>query len=49
MEAAKIFKRFSLMSAGVWVGLALVLGTTITYLTEKRIFERTTVATLDYY
>lgn len=49
MEAAKVFKRFSLMSAGVWVGLALLLGAGITYYAERRMLEQATTATLNYF
>ncbi len=49
MEAAKVFKRFSLMSAGVWVGLALLLGAGITYYAEWRMLEQATTATLNYF
>lgn len=37
------------MSAGLWVAAALLLGAGVTYLVERRMLERTTVATLDYY
>jgi signal transduction histidine kinase len=49
MEAAKVFKRFSLMSAGLWVGLALLLGAGITYYAERRMLEKVTIANLDYF
>ena len=49
MEAAKVFKRFSLLSAGAWVGLALVLGTGLTYYAERKMLERTTLASLDHF
>lgn len=37
------------MSAGVWVGLALVLGTGVTYLVEQKMLERATLVSLDYF
>lgn len=49
MGAAKVFKRFSLMSAGLWVGLALLLGAGITYYAERRMLEQATTATLHYF
>ncbi len=49
MEAAKPLRRFSLMSAGVWVGLALLLGAGLTYYAEQRMLERTTLASLDHF
>jgi signal transduction histidine kinase len=42
-------RRFSVMSAGLWVAAALLLGAGVTYIIEQRMVERTTVATLDYY
>lgn len=49
MEAAKVFKRFSSLSAGFWVGLALLLGAGITYYAERRMLELATTATLSYF
>lgn len=49
MEAARAFKRFSLMNAGLWMGLALLLGVGITYYAERRILERSTIAHLDFF
>ncbi len=46
---SSLFKRFSLLSAGLWVGLALVLGTGVTYLVEQTMLERATLASLDYF
>lgn len=45
----RLFKRFSLLSAGLWVGLALVLGTGVTYVVERKMLERATLASLDYF
>jgi len=45
----RLFKHFSLLSAGLWVGLALVLGTGVTYLVERKMLERATLASLDYF
>ena len=45
----RLFKHFSLLSAGLWVGLALVLGTSVTYLVERKMLERATLASLDYF
>lgn len=45
----RLYQRFSLLSAGLWVGLALVLGTGVTYLVEQRMLERATLASLDYF
>lgn len=42
------FRRFSWMSAAVWVGIALLLGTAITYYIERKMLEHSTIATLDY-
>lgn len=42
-------RRFSLLSAGLWVAAALLLGAAATYLIEQRMLERTSIATLDYY
>jgi signal transduction histidine kinase len=47
--SVRLFRHFSLLSAGVWVGLALVLGTGVTYLVERKMLERTTLASLDYF
>lgn len=49
MEVARAFKRFSLMNAGLWVGLVLLLGAGITYYAERRILERSTIAHLDFF
>jgi len=49
MEVAKVFKRFSSLSAGAWVGLALLLGAGITYYAERRMLEQATTATLHYF
>lgn len=40
--------RFSLLSAGVWVGVSLALGAGLTYLVERTMLERATLASLDY-
>jgi hypothetical protein len=45
----RLFQRFSLLSAGLWVGFALVLGTGVTYLVEQKMLERATLASLDYF
>src|SRR3990172_7810376 len=45
----RLFRRFSLLSAGLWVGFALVLGAGVTYLIEQKMLERTTLASLDYF
>jgi len=45
----RLFKSFSLLSAGLWVGVALVLGTGVTYLVEQKMLERATLASLDYF
>ncbi|MBI3003659.1 MAG: hypothetical protein HYY54_08630 [candidate division NC10 bacterium] len=42
-------RRFTVMSAAVWVGLALLLGATVTYLVERKMLEQTTIASLDYF
>lgn len=42
-------RRFSVLSAGLWVAAALLLGAGATYLIEQRMLERTSIATLDYY
>ncbi len=47
--ARDLLRRFSWMSAGVWVGLALVLGTGVTYLVERKMLERATLVSLDYF
>lgn len=44
-----LFHRFSLLSAGLWVGFALVLGGGVTYLVEQKMLERATLASLDYF
>jgi signal transduction histidine kinase len=49
MEAVKLSKKFSFVSAGVWVGVALVLGTGLTYYAEQKMLERTTLASLDHF
>ena len=49
MEADKVFKRFSLLSAGAWVGVALLLGVGLTYYAERKMLERTTLASLDHF
>ena len=49
MDAAKPLRRFSLMSAGVCVSLVLLLGAGLTYYAEQRMFERTTLASLDHF
>lgn len=43
------FGKFSVLSAGLWVGSALVLGTGITYLVEQKMLERATLTSLDYF
>jgi len=45
----RLFKNFSLMSAGLWVGFALILGTGVTYLVEQKMLERATLTSLDYF
>lgn len=45
----RLFKNFSLLSAGVWVGAALILGSGITYLVEQKMLEQATLASLDYF
>ena len=42
-------RRFSVLSAGLWVGLALLLGAGIAYVAEQRMLEQTATATLDYF
>ena len=49
MEVARVFKRFSIISAGLWVGLALLLGAGITYYAERRMLEKVTIVNLDYF
>ena len=44
-----LFRRFSLLSAGLWVGAALLLGSGITYLVERKMLEEATLASLDYF
>ncbi|HEU5393181.1 MAG TPA: hypothetical protein VFV36_00115, partial [Candidatus Methylomirabilis sp.] len=44
-----MIRRFTLMSAAVWVGLAILLGATVTYLVERKMLEQTTIASLDYF
>jgi len=48
-DGERLFRRFSLLSAGLWVGFALVLGTGVTYLVEQKMLERATLASLDYF
>jgi signal transduction histidine kinase len=48
-QTARLPGKFSLLSAGLWVGFALVLGTGVTYLVEQKMLERTTVMSLDYF
>lgn len=43
------FGKFSVLSAGLWVGSALILGTGITYLVEQKMLERATLTSLDYF
>ena len=38
-----------MLSAGLWVGFALVLGTGVTYLVEQKMLERATLTSLDYF
>ncbi|MBI4590890.1 MAG: hypothetical protein HY725_18860 [Candidatus Rokubacteria bacterium] len=45
----RLFKNFSLLSAGLWVGAALILGSGITYLVEQKMLEQATLASLDYF
>src|SRR3989338_572404 len=45
----RFLRRFSVMSAGLWVAAALLLGVGVTYVIEQRMLERTSIATLDYY
>ncbi len=45
----RLFQRFSLLSAGLWVGAALILGSGITYLVEQKMLEQATLASLDYF
>ncbi|MBI3108148.1 MAG: hypothetical protein HYY95_21680, partial [Candidatus Rokubacteria bacterium] len=45
----RLFQRFSLLSAGLWVGFALVLGGGVTYVVEQKMLERATLASLDYF
>jgi len=45
----RLFQRFSLLSAGLWVGFALVLGGSVTYVVEQKMLERATLASLDYF
>ncbi len=47
--AERLFQRFSLLSAGLWVGAALILGSAITYLVEQKMLEQATLASLDYF
>lgn len=42
-------RRFSLLSAGLWVALALAVGTGVTYLVERKMLEGATLASLDYF
>jgi signal transduction histidine kinase len=43
------FGAFSVLSAGLWVGFALVLGGSVTYLVEREMLERATLTSLDYF
>ncbi len=45
----RLLNRFSLLSAGLWVGVSLVLGAGLTYLVERQMLERATLASLDYF
>jgi len=45
----RLFRNFSLLSAGLWVGAALLLGSAITYLVERKMLEEATLASLDYF
>lgn len=45
----RFFRNFSLLSAGLWVGTALALGSVITYLVEQKMLEQATLASLDYF
>ncbi len=45
----RLLKSFSLLSAGLWVGAALILGFGITYLVEQKMLEQTTLASLNYF
>src|SRR3989304_419305 len=45
----RLFKNFSLLSPGLWVGVALLLGSAITYLVEQKMLEQATLASLDYF
>ncbi len=45
----RFLRRFSVMSAGLWVAAALLLGAGVTYIVEQRMLERSSIATLDYY
>lgn len=45
----RVLGKFSVLSAGLWVGFALVLGSGITYLVEQKMLERATVTSLDYF
>jgi len=45
----RLFGKFSVLSAGLWVGFALVLGTGVTYLVEQKMLERATLTSLDYF
>jgi signal transduction histidine kinase len=47
--AERLFQRFSLLSAGLWVGAALILGSAITYLVEQKMLEQATLASLHYF
>ncbi len=44
-----LFGKFSVLSAGLWVGAALFLGTGVTYLVEQKMLERATLTSLDYF
>lgn len=45
----RLFGRFSVLSAALWVGSVLVLGTSVTYLVEQKMLERATLTSLDYF
>lgn len=45
----RVLGKFSVLSAGLWVGFALVLGSGVTYLVEQKMLERATVTSLDYF
>ena len=47
--SSRLFGKFSVLSAGLWVGVALFLGTGVTYLVEQKMLERATLTSLDYF